>query len=157
MREPFEKQTKTTEDQGKHLITAIKEHQKQIIESNEVAKNDFNIDRRVVSNEKQKEIFNRLVKERVNEFADTKDKIDLNELVYKSITGVNEPKGFKNYQMPWKLFEDLRDGDINPKDVSKNQARFKLHLIEIKTGGKKSLHQKGIIKILPPFMVYEEK
>ena len=59
--------------------------------------------------------------------------------------------------MPWKLFEDLRDGDINPKDVSKNQARFKLHLIEIKTGGKKSLHQKGIIKILPPFMVYEEK
>ena len=75
MGEPFEKQTKTTEDQGKHLITAIKEHQKQIIESNEVAKNDFNIDRRVVSNEKQKEIFNRLVKERVNDMLIQKIKL----------------------------------------------------------------------------------
>ena len=40
------------------------------------------------------------------------------------------------------VFEDLRDGDINPKEVLKNQARFKLDLSEIKTGRKKSIHQK---------------
>ena len=40
------------------------------------------------------------------------------------------------------VFEDLRDGNINPKEVLKNQARFKLDLSEIKTGCKKSLPQK---------------
>ena len=50
-----------------------------------------------------------LVEERAHEFADIK-KIDLNKLVYNFKTSVNELKGFKNYQMPWKLFEDLRDG-----------------------------------------------
>ena len=38
--------------------------------------------------------------------------------------------------MPLKLFENLRDGDINPKGVLKNQARFKSDLSELKTGGK---------------------
>ena len=93
----FEKQAKTIEDQGKNQISATKVHGKQVIESNEVAKNDFNIDRNGVSNEKQKEIFNRLVEGRGHEFSDIKDKIDPNKLVYKVKTGVNEPKDFRNY------------------------------------------------------------
>ena len=40
------------------------------------------------------------------------------------------------------LFEDLRDADINPKEESENQARFKSDLSEIKTGGYKSVIQK---------------
>ena len=32
-----------------------------------------------------------------------------------------------------KLFEDLRDGNINPKEVLKNQERFKSDLSEINT------------------------
>ena len=65
MGKAFEKQTKTIEDQGKNQISAIKEHGKQMTESNELAKIDFN----------------RLVKERALEFADIKDKIDPNNLV----------------------------------------------------------------------------
>ena len=57
----FEKQTKTIEDQGKNQISAIIEHGKQIVESNQVAKNYFNIDRNEVSHEKQNEIFDRPV------------------------------------------------------------------------------------------------
>ena len=49
----------------KNQINAIKSHGKKIIESNEVAKNDFNVDRSGVSNKKQKEIFNRLVEEKL--------------------------------------------------------------------------------------------
>ena len=49
---PFEKQTKTIGEQGKNQISAIKEHGKEVIESNEVGKSDFNIDRSSVSNEK---------------------------------------------------------------------------------------------------------
>ena len=62
--EAFKKQTMTIKDQGKNQINAIKGHGNQIIESNKVAKNDFNIDRSGVSNKKQKEIFDRLVEEK---------------------------------------------------------------------------------------------
>ena len=50
----FGKQIKTIEDKGKNQISAIKESGKQIIESNEVAKNDFNIDKSGVLHEKKK-------------------------------------------------------------------------------------------------------
>ena len=127
----------------KNQISAIKEHGKQILESNEVAKNDFNIDRSDVSNEKQKEIFNKLAEEKGHEFPDIKDKIDLNKLIYRFKTSANEPKDFRNYQMPWKLFEDLKDGYINPNRV-------------IKTG-KNSLHQKDIIKNITNFFDLRER
>ena len=133
----FEKETKTIEDQGKNQTSAIKESGKQIIESN-----DFNINRSGVPREKQKEIFNRLVKERALKFSDIKDEIDTNNLVYTYKTDGNEPKVFRNYQALLKLFEDLRDGNINLKEMLKNQARFQSDLSEIKIGGKKLLDQK---------------
>ena len=39
--------------------------------------------------------------------------------------------------MPMKVFEDLRDGEIDSKEVLKIQARLKSDLNEIKIGGKK--------------------
>ena len=80
---------------------------------------NFNIDKRGVLHGKRKEMFNRLVKGRGHEFADAKDKIDPNKLVYSFKTCVNRTKDFINYQMLWKLFEDSRDGDTNPKEVLK--------------------------------------
>ena len=41
-------------------------------------------------------------------------------------------KDFSNYQNPIELFQDLRDGNINPKKVLKDQINFKLDLSEIK-------------------------
>ena len=32
---------------------------------------------------------------------------------------LNGPIDFKNYQLQWKVFKDLRDGDINPKEILK--------------------------------------
>ena len=75
---------------------------------------------------------NRLVKERDLEFSDIKNEIDPNNLVYIFKTDKNEAKDFGNYQMPLKLSEDLRDGNINPKELLKNQGRFKSNLNEIK-------------------------
>ena len=68
-----------------------------------------------MSHEKEEEMFNRLVKERALEIADIKDRIDCNNLVYTFKAGVNEPKDFGNYQMSVGIFEDLRNGNINPK------------------------------------------
>ena len=141
----FEKQTKTIKNQGTNQITAIKESGKQIIEPNEVAKNNFNIDKSGIPLEKQKEIF-KLVEERALEFFNVKDKVDPNNLVYVFKTEGNEPKHFRNYQTPLKLFEDLRVGNVSQKEVLKNQAKFKSDLSEIKIGGKKSSNQKDTIK-----------
>ena len=91
---------------------------------------------------KQKEIYNGLVKERALEISDIKDKIDPNNLVYTFKTYGNEPKDFRNCKEPLKVFQDLRDGNIDPKEVLKNQARFKSYLSEIKIGDKKSPKQK---------------
>ena len=41
-------------------------------------------------------------------------------------------KDFSNYQNPIELFQDLRDDNINPKKVLKDQINFKLDLSEIK-------------------------
>ena len=153
----FEKQTKTIEDQGKKQIRAIKESRKQITESNDVAKNAFNIDRSGVSHEKQKEIFNGLVKEKALELSDIKDKIDPKNLIYVFKTSENDSKDFGNYQMPLKLFDNLRDGDINPKEILQNQARFKSDLSEIKIAGKKSTYQKNATKNITSFFDLREK
>ena len=110
-----------------------------------------------MSCEKQKEIFNSLVKERALEFSDIKAKTDPNDLVYILKTGGNEPKDFGNYQMPFKLFEDLRDGYINPKEVLKTQVRFQSDLSEVKTGGKKSPNQKNTIQSKTTFFYLQER
>ena len=47
---PFEEQTKKIEGQDKNQIKAIEDHGKQLIESDELIKKDFNIDRRTKSN-----------------------------------------------------------------------------------------------------------
>ena len=64
-----------------------------------------------VAHEKQKGIFNILVKERSFEFDNTKHKIDINNWVYKFSGSENRPIDFKNYQLQWKVFKDLRDGE----------------------------------------------
>ena len=53
-------------------------------------------------------------------------------------------KIFGNYQMLLKLFEDLRDGDINPKEILEDQS----DLSEIKIVGKKLINQKNTITLL---------
>ena len=71
-------------------------------------------------------------------------------MVYRFKATENEPKDFGSYQMPLGLFEDLQDGDINPKEVLKKQARFKLDLSEVKIG-KKNSRSKNTIKNIATF------
>ena len=53
MRKAFGKQTKPIEYQGKKQISVIKKIRKEIIEPNELAKNDFKIDRDGIPNKKR--------------------------------------------------------------------------------------------------------
>ena len=57
--------------------------------------------------------------------------------IYKYKTEGISLKNFRNYQDPIKVFKDLRDGNINPKEVLKDQSNFKSDLGEIKKGNPK--------------------
>ena len=55
-----------------------------------------------------------------------------NNLIHKYKTEGIIPKNFGNYQNPIDLFKNLRDGNINPKEVLKKQFNLKLDLGEMK-------------------------
>ena len=75
-----------------------------------------------LSNKKQ---LNELVEEKSYEFQDLKNKINFNDLMYKYITEGRSPKDFSNYQNLIDLFINLRNGNISPKEILKNQIWVK--------------------------------
>ena len=58
--------------------------------------------------------------------------INPDNLIYNYKTKGISRKDFRNYQDPVKLFKDLRDHNINPKEVLKHQINFKSDLGDIK-------------------------
>ena len=44
-------------------------------------------------------------------------------MIYKYKTEGISPKYFSNYQNPIELFKDLRDGNIKPKEILKDQIK----------------------------------
>ena len=67
-------------------------------------------------------------------------------MIYESKIEEEIPKDSTDYRKLFELIENLRDGNLNPKEVLKNQVKFKLDLNEIKLGGNKSEDQKNIIR-----------
>ena len=80
-------------------------------------------------------------------------------MIYKYKTEGISPKGFRNYQNPIEVFKGLREGNINPKEVLKDQINFKSNLGEIKKGnGKsKSEDQINVMKNVHKFFSYKGK
>ena len=62
---------------------AIEDHGKQLIESNELIKKYFNIDRDSILHEEQKRIFYELIRERTSKFHNLEIKISPNNLIHK--------------------------------------------------------------------------
>ena len=79
----LEKQTNTIENQDKKQIKEIEDHGNQLVESNELIKKDFNIDRDSIPLEEQKKIFNKLVEENSSEFRNLEKIINPDNLIYK--------------------------------------------------------------------------
>ena len=87
---------------------------------------------------KNKKIFNGLVGERSSGFRDLQKKIDPDHMVSMYKTEGKSPKDFRNYQNLIELFKDLKDGNINPKELLKDQINLKSELGEIKRENQKS-------------------
>ena len=93
-------------------------------EDNEIAKTGFNIDRDDVLLE-EKQLFHEHVEEKSYEFQNLENKINPNNLIYKYKTEGRNLKDFSGYQNPIDLFINSKDGNINPKEVLKDQINFK--------------------------------
>ena len=57
-------------------------------------------------------------------------------MIFKNKTEGKSPKDFRVYQNPVDLFKNLIDGNINTKELLKNQINFKWDLGELKTTSK---------------------
>ena len=78
---------------------------------------------------------------------------------YKYKTEERSPKDFSDYQNTIGLFINLRNGNVNPREVLKNQVDFKSDLGEIKKGNPKSKleNQISVIQNVQNFFDLREK
>ena len=71
-----------------------------MVESNELIKKDFNIDKDNISLEEQKKkIFNNLITERFSDFWNLEKRTNSDNMIYKYKSEGRSPKDFRNYQL----------------------------------------------------------
>ena len=101
-----------------------------MVQSNELIIKDVNIDRDSIPRKEKKYIYE-LAQEGPYEFKNLEKRINPDNLIYNYKTKSISLKDFRNYQNPIELFKDLRDDNINPKEVLKDQINFKSDLCKI--------------------------
>ena len=133
----FEKQIKTIEDQGEKQIKAIQD-QGQVKTIKKYAYDAE--DTPLIS--KQKEIFNELVDERLEEITDLDKKVNSDGLIYRYKGNTSNVK-FDQFDNAFSLLDKMRDGKISLTNAKNDQAEFKLDLNEIKKKETKNIDQKS--------------
>ena len=124
--EAFEKQIKTTEDQGEKQIKAIQNqgHVKTI------KKYDYDDeDSPLIS--KQKEIFNELANKRLNEITKLDEKVNHDDLIYR-YKGKTPDENFNTYDNALNPINKIKNGEIKLDKAKNDQTKFKSVLGEIK-------------------------
>ena len=85
---------------------------------------------------KQKEIFNKLADERLEELTKLDKKVNPDDLICK-YKGPNADAKFNEFDNALDLLDKIREGGISIADAKNNQAEFKSDLSEIKKVNKK--------------------
>ena len=135
----FDKQIKTIEDQGKKHVDALnnlKSDNKITIKKYIYDPNDTPFISR------QKEIFNKLVDERLNKITDLdKKKVNSDDLIYRYKGKFADTK-FDEFDNSLTIINKIRDGKEDLAKVKNNQKNFKYYLGEIKKGAKNKKNKK---------------
>ena len=105
---------------------------------------------------KQKEIFNKLVDERLDEITKLDKEVNHDDLIYRNKDKTRNGN-FNTYDNALNLLDKIKNGKIKLADVKKDQIKFKLNLNEIKRGPKKSKEQKTRYLILKCFTKQETR
>ena len=106
----LEKQTKTTEDQGKKQIKAIEEHGKQLVKSNAFS------EKKSIPLENQREIFYNVIAERTGEFEKSHNSVTFQNLVY-HFKGPTRNIDFNDFIYPETLSNDIKSKKIRFEDA----------------------------------------
>ena len=85
---------------------------------------------------KQKEIFNKLVDERLEKITDLDKKVNSDDLIYR-YKGNTPDLNFDEFDNALALIDKMRDGKISLTDVKDNHEKIKSYLGEIKKGNNK--------------------
>ena len=139
----FDKQIKTIEDQGKKQVDALN-----ILKSdnnnnnNKITVKKYTYDPNVTPFiSKQKEIFNKLVDEKLEKITDLDKRVNRDDLIYRYKGKLADAK-FDEFDNALGIINKIRDGKKDLAEVKNNQQDFKLYLGEIKKGAKKSIGTK---------------
>ena len=126
MRKAFEKQIRTIEDQGERQIKAIQD-QGQV----KTIKNYTYDDEDTPLILKQKEIFNKLVDERLEEITNLDKKVNSDDLIYR-YKGNTADEKFHKFDNVFSLLDKIRTGKISLAEAKNDQVKFKFNLGEIR-------------------------
>ena len=121
----FEKQIKTTEDQGEKQIKAIQD-QGQI---KTIKKYAYDAEYTPIIS-KQKEAFKELVDERREKLTDLGKKVNSDDLIYRYKGNTADAK-FDKFDSPLNIINKIQNGEISLAEVKNNQEQFKSYLGEI--------------------------
>ena len=126
----FEKQIKTIEDQGKKQVIALEDlklkEQTKAIEGKSDDKLSI-----------QKEKYDRLLSERVDEIQKRSGEINYNKLIYHFTTPGIAPINFIKFKGPFNTFKEIRDSDKALQEIEEDQKKLKSSLCEITSGNLK--------------------
>ena len=126
----FEKQIKTIEDQWKKQVKALEDlklkEQTKAIEGKSDDKLSI-----------QKEKYDRLLSERVDEIRKRSGEINYNKLIYRFTTPGIVPINFIKFKGPFNTFKEIRDSDKTLQEIEEDQKKLKSSLYEITSGNLK--------------------
>ena len=154
MRKAFEKQIRTIEDQGERQIKAIQD-QGQVKTIKKYTYDDK--DTPLIS--KQKEIFNKLVGERLEEITNLDKKVNSDDLIYR-YKGNTADEKFHKFDNVFSLLYKTRTGKISLAEAKNDQVKFKFNLGEIRRRNSKKIskeQEKTLCTILKCFTKEETR
>ena len=93
---------------------------------------------------RQKEIFNKLIDERLEKITDLDERVNRDDLIYR-YKGKVADKIFNEFDNALDIISKIQESKKDLADVKNNQQDFKLYLGEIKKGAKKSKEQKNTL------------
>ena len=135
----FHKQIKTIEDQGKKQVDALNT----LKSDKKIAIKKYTYDpNNTLFISKQKEIFNKLVDERIEKITDLDKKVNSDDLIYR-YKGRLADTNFDEFGNALGIINKMQDGKKDVAEIKNNQQKFKYYLGEIKKGAKKSKEQKN--------------
>ena len=139
----FEKQTKTTEDQGKKQINAIQDKSLEKIKKYSDYNNDY---KKEILLSKEREIFRDIYNDRLEQLQLTRDNVDYNNLNYEVITS-SDKYDFDGLKDPLVFLKEIKKGRISIQEAKNIQKEFNKQLNFIPRGNKNQEQRQALNNI----------